>query len=154
MSGGNKNKATGYYSSVSGGDGKRRVLALLVGRRRPSKTKPKPKKGPRSAGDTSTRQPESYSSIDGGGSNIAKGEGASIVGGFENETQSEYDSVDGGTADKAIGVNSSAFGGIQDEAIGVLSWVGGGETNKAKGNRSSIFGVVGKETKSEHEVLY
>lgn len=94
-----------------------------------------------------------YGSIVGGVYNIVNtgADGASILGGFENETAGLYASVVGGFQNQAVGESSSVLGGEANVANGLSSAVLGGLRNVVEADEGVVLGgkdqtiVVGQE---------
>lgn len=78
--------------------------------------------------------------IESGDTSSAKGEDATISGGFINHAEGNYSSVSGGSKNHAKGTNSSVSGGSDNQAFGEDSSVSGGGQNKATGKGASVAG--------------
>ena len=78
--------------------------------------------------------------IESGDTSSAKGEDATISGGFVNHAEGNYSSVSGGSKNHAKGTNSSVSGGSDNQAFGEDSSVSGGGQNKATGKGASVAG--------------
>ena len=78
--------------------------------------------------------------IESGDTSSAKGEDATISGGFVNHAERNYSSVSGGSKNHAKGTNSSVSGGSDNQAFGEDSSVSGGGQNKATGKGASVAG--------------
>ena len=78
--------------------------------------------------------------IESGDTSSAKGEDATISGGFVNHAERNYSSVSGGSKNHAKGTNSSVSGGTDNQAFGEDSSVSGGGQNKATGKGASVAG--------------
>lgn len=84
-----------------------------------------------------------YSSVSGGSKNHAKGTNSSVSGGTDNQAFGEDSSVSGGGQNKATGKGASVAGGFQNQAGGEFSTVSGGSGNKAFGWGSIVIGGTG-----------
>lgn len=84
-----------------------------------------------------------YSSVSGGSKNHAKGTNSSVSGGSDNQAFGEDSSVSGGGQNKATGKGASVAGGLQNQAGGEFSTVSGGSGNKAFGWGSIVIGGTG-----------
>ena len=84
-----------------------------------------------------------YSSVSGGSKNHAKGTNSSVSGGSDNQAFGEDSSVSGGGQNKATGKGASVAGGFQNQAGGEFSTVSGGSGNKAFGWGSIVIGGTG-----------
>ena len=87
-----------------------------------------------------------YSSVSGGSKNHAKGTNSSVSGGTDNQAFGEDSSVSGGGQNKATGKGASVAGGTQNQAGGEFSTVSGGSGNKAFGWGSIVIGGTGNVT--------
>ncbi len=87
-----------------------------------------------------------YSSVRGGSKNHAKGTNSSVSGGTDNQAFGEDSSVSGGGQNKATGKGASVAGGTQNQAGGEFSTVSGGSGNKAFGWGSIVIGGTGNVT--------
>ena len=87
-----------------------------------------------------------YSSVSGGSKNHAKGKNSSVSGGTDNQAFGEDSSVSGGGQNKATGKGASVAGGTQNQAGGEFSTVSGGSGNKAFGWGSIVIGGTGNVT--------
>lgn len=87
-----------------------------------------------------------YSSVSGGSKNHAKGTNSSVSGGTDNQAFGEDSSVSGGGQNKATGKGASVAGGAQNQAGGEFSTVSGGSGNKAFGWGSIVIGGTGNVT--------
>ena len=87
-----------------------------------------------------------YSSVSGGSKNHAKGKNSSVSGGSDNQAFGEDSSVSGGGQNKATGKGASVAGGTQNQAGGEFSTVSGGSGNKAFGWGSIVIGGTGNVT--------
>ena len=87
-----------------------------------------------------------YSSVSGGSKNHANGKNSSISGGTDNEAYGEDSSISGGGQNKATGKGSSVAGGAQNQAGGDFATVSGGTGNKAFGYGSIVIGGTGNVT--------
>lgn len=87
-----------------------------------------------------------YSSVSGGSKNHAKGTNSSVSGGSDNQAFGEDSSVSGGGQNKATGKGASVAGGAQNQAGGEFSTVSGGSGNKAFGWGSIVIGGTGNVT--------
>ena len=87
-----------------------------------------------------------YSSVRGGSKNHAKGTNSSVSGGTDNQAFVEDSSVSGGGQNKATGKGASVAGGTQNQAGGEFSTVSGGSGNKAFGWGSIVIGGTGNVT--------
>lgn len=87
-----------------------------------------------------------YSSVSGGSKNHAKGTNSSVSGGTDNQAFGEDSSVSGGGQNKATGKGASVAGGTQNQAGGEFSTVSGGSGNKAFGWGSIVIGGNGNVT--------
>lgn len=87
-----------------------------------------------------------YSSVSGGSKNHAKGTNSSVSGGSDNQAFGEDSSVSGGGQNKATGKGASVAGGTQNQAGGEFSTVSGGSGNKAFGWGSIVIGGTGNVT--------
>lgn len=84
-----------------------------------------------------------YSSVSGGSKNHAKGTNSSVSGGTDNQAFGEDSSVSGGGQNKATGKGASVAGGAQNQAGGDFATVSGGTGNKAFGYGSIVIGGTG-----------
>lgn len=80
-----------------------------------------------------------------GDTSSAKGEDATISGGFVNHAEGNYSSVSGGTDNQAFGEDSSVSGGGQNKATGKGASVAGGFQNQAGGEFSTVSGGSGNK---------
>ncbi|WP_444707140.1 ESPR-type extended signal peptide-containing protein [Megasphaera elsdenii] len=87
-----------------------------------------------------------YSSVSGGSKNHAKGKNSSVSGGSDNQAFGEDSSVSGGGQNKATGKGASVAGGAQNQAGGDFATVSGGTGNKAFGYGSIVIGGTGNVT--------
>lgn len=84
-----------------------------------------------------------YSGVSGGSKNHAKGTNSSVSGGTDNQAFGEDSSVSGGGQNKATGKGASVAGGAQNQAGGDFATVSGGTGNKAFGYGSIVIGGTG-----------
>jgi hypothetical protein len=84
--------------------------------------------------------------VAGGEDNVAFGEGAAVSGGSFGAADGRLSSVSGGKENHASGEGTSIVGGANNTAVGAESSIGGGFKNFAEGALSAIFG--GKELKT------
>ena len=109
------------------------------------------KKGPRWAGEDSTRPVASLPRSPGGEGNTASGIAASVSGGGNNTASTTGASVSGGEFNTASGgARSSVCGGAFNRASGFSSSVCGGENNIASGEFSSVSGGLQRTAPGEN----
>lgn len=91
--------------------------------------------------------------IESGDTSSAKGEDATISGGFVNHAEGNYSSVSGGSKNHANGTNSSVSGGSDNQAFGEDSSVSGGGQNKATGKGASVAGGTQNQAGGEFSTV-
>ena len=138
VNGGRNNTASGNYSSVAGGGSENPIYgnkafghyaAILGG-------------DVNIAGDPALTDHTigMYSTVCGGGGNIASGNESSVNGGLNNTASGHRSSVSGGGNNIASDLASSVSGGINNTASGVYCSVSGGYNNTAANEYSSVSG--------------
>lgn len=104
------------------------------------------------SGDTSSAKGED-ATISGGFVNHAEGNYSSVSGGSKNHSTGKNSSISGGGDGIASGLNSSISGGKQNKATGEFSSVSGGDQNEAAGKQSTISGGTANKTTGDWSTI-
>lgn len=104
------------------------------------------------SGDTSSAKGED-ATISGGFANHAEGNYSSVSGGSKNHSTGKNSSISGGGDGIASGLNSSISGGKQNKATGEFSSVSGGDQNEAAGKQSTISGGTANKTTGDWSTI-
>lgn len=129
VAGGLTNKASGYYSTVSGGT--QNVAGNASGNSCPAV----------GGGFQNSASGDFYATVSGGCSNDASGYTASTVaGGYNNTASNSYTAIGGGQNNTASGANATVGGGQNNTVSYSHATVAGGYGNTAGGIRATVSG--------------
>ncbi len=118
----NVNQVSGYYGTVSGGEGNTTGEYGYVG------------------GGANNSATALGSAVGGGSWNRATGELSSIAGGQENTSAGSHSFIGGGQGNQADGDGATIAGGFSNDSSGIGTAVGGGYSNSAVGDYATVPG--------------